>query len=374
MGCLYLHIGTPKTGTTSIQYFLNKNRDVFSEKGYCVPDLGYRFDKVHKNRNAHFLVQRYFDEQGKRLHKKEKNLREEGMKQVIDYLAQYDNVILSDESIYNQSYRIKNFWEKLIQSLSEHGHSLKVIVYLRRQDAYVRSYWTQSVKAGEQQMDFADYIKSKAIERLHSDYSIALDRIASVIGQENVIVRPFERSQMMNGDLYTDFLNCLGLSLTGEFICVDQMKNDAVAGEYIRVKQILNANSAFSVRKGFLLSFLENTTRQRGEKADYRRATLFPDNEPERYLEQYSAGNKMVARKYLNREDGVLFVESPESEKDLVPYSTEELVLACGDLMLQLKNDYDKAVADKHSLKTQLKVLKNLIKNRIKRISKKKTS
>jgi hypothetical protein len=34
---LYLHIGTPKTGTTSLQSFLDTNRSALSYKGYLVP-------------------------------------------------------------------------------------------------------------------------------------------------------------------------------------------------------------------------------------------------------------------------------------------------------------------------------------------------
>ena len=34
MKTLYLHIGSPRTGTTSIQHFCHVNKDVLEEKGY----------------------------------------------------------------------------------------------------------------------------------------------------------------------------------------------------------------------------------------------------------------------------------------------------------------------------------------------------
>ena len=38
MKTLYLHIGTTKTATTSIQRFLEENKDVLQKHGYCFPD------------------------------------------------------------------------------------------------------------------------------------------------------------------------------------------------------------------------------------------------------------------------------------------------------------------------------------------------
>ena len=35
MKTLYLHIGTTKTATTSIQKFLEENKDVLQKYGYC---------------------------------------------------------------------------------------------------------------------------------------------------------------------------------------------------------------------------------------------------------------------------------------------------------------------------------------------------
>ena len=35
---LLLHIGSQKTGTTSIQQFLARNRSILSERGFYVPD------------------------------------------------------------------------------------------------------------------------------------------------------------------------------------------------------------------------------------------------------------------------------------------------------------------------------------------------
>ena len=43
MPTLYLHIGTPKTGTTALQNFLPANEEVLEQHGICYPDFGFRY-------------------------------------------------------------------------------------------------------------------------------------------------------------------------------------------------------------------------------------------------------------------------------------------------------------------------------------------
>ena len=49
---IYLHIGVSKTGTTSIQRFLYKNRELLKDKGILYP---CPFD----SKNAKFLAEEY---------------------------------------------------------------------------------------------------------------------------------------------------------------------------------------------------------------------------------------------------------------------------------------------------------------------------
>ena len=64
MKTLYLHIGTTKTATTSIQRFLEENKDVLQKYGYCFPDSLHVYPRANKRRNAHFLVAKVWDADG----------------------------------------------------------------------------------------------------------------------------------------------------------------------------------------------------------------------------------------------------------------------------------------------------------------------
>lgn len=52
MKTLYIHIGTPKTGTTSIQNFCGLNREKLKEQGVLYPIMNYHYERKSVNRNG----------------------------------------------------------------------------------------------------------------------------------------------------------------------------------------------------------------------------------------------------------------------------------------------------------------------------------
>ena len=114
MKTLYLHIGTMKTGTTSIQEFCRLNNDVLKSKGYCYPEFPWHYPGRNHRRNGLFLNSIYRNEKGERIKSREDEIFEEGMKKVNNLFSTYDNIILSDEgmwwSVYDRHYKI---WKKI---------------------------------------------------------------------------------------------------------------------------------------------------------------------------------------------------------------------------------------------------------------------
>ena len=146
---LYIHIGTPKTGTTALQGFLAKNRKTLQEHGAVFPDFGLVYKGVAKNRNAHFLVATKDP-----FHAKEMGVC---MKILKQQAALYPKILISDESIWtfygHPDVETAPFWKKLKEMLDGMDLDLKVIVYLRRQDQYAFSYYAQKIKEAEEIRD-----------------------------------------------------------------------------------------------------------------------------------------------------------------------------------------------------------------------------
>lgn len=346
MGRLYLHIGTPKTGTSMIQYFMAKNRKKIIKKGYIYPNFGYEFEGIGRNRNAHFLVHKFFDENKNRLYDQEKKLHTEGLQLLLCELDKHENVVLSDEHIWNGYQSIENFWENLYQTLTEAGHELKVIVYLRRQDLYIQSYWAQQVKEVSKE-SFAHYIDAKRYQKSHLHYAAELDKITAVIGEENLCVRVYEKGQYYggNGNLIEDFLHTIGLTLTDEYAVSKTVINGSISGDCLEVKRILNQMPEFRAKKNFLIPIMQNVSAQEGRSSDYSRAACFAKGQKEAFLKQYEMDNEITAKKYLHKESGILFEDRKglTDEESPKAYSKEELVLACGEMLLEMQNELEKS-------------------------------
>ncbi len=64
MKTLYLHIGTPKTASSSIQTYCRANTDKLAEYGYIYPITPSLFyPNIGHRRNAHFLIGYHKDHQ-----------------------------------------------------------------------------------------------------------------------------------------------------------------------------------------------------------------------------------------------------------------------------------------------------------------------
>lgn len=338
MGRLYLHIGTPKTGTSMIQFFMAKNQGILLRKGYTYPDFEFTFEGIGQNRNAHFLTHEYYDDDKNRLYDEEKKLQEQGFSRLLDELRQNENVVMSDEHIWTGYRVMENFWENLVKRVTEAGHELKVIVYLRRQDAYIQSYWAQLVKETSKE-SFSAYIKKKHYYKSRMDYNTELDVIANIVGRENLIVRIYEKGQYYggNGSLVEDFLHVIGLEMTEEYKGSERIVNGSISGDCLEVKRILNRMPEFRARKNFLIPVMQKVTSREGKSSDYFRAACFAEGQRKEFLEQFREGNEAVARKYLNKDSGVLFEEEAPENETVKAYTKEELVLACGELLLEME-------------------------------------
>lgn len=250
MSTLYLHIGTPKTGTTAIQYFLLNNRELLKEKGYYYPVMKEKFERISIRRNAHFLID----------YKCNKEMNRDVQQQKIQscynelFLAldENKNVILSDEAIWHACKKIKNIWGNLLSRTKEKGHNLKVIVYLRRQDEFIQSYWKCKVLANETR-SFEEYVKSKKYAFCPLNYYTHLSNISKIVGKDNILVRIYEKEQYKGRahTIVSDFMDAIGLELTSEYEQTNDEKNISLDYICTEIKRRFNAMPEFEGKNYF---------------------------------------------------------------------------------------------------------------------------
>lgn len=302
MKTLYLHIGTPKTATSSIQKFLAQNREVLESKGYVFPKSQHRYLNVNSRRNGHFLVQKVEKREGGRNHELEKQYLQEGYDLIVDEFQTYDHVILSDESIwYASSYSRKDLFADLKKQADANGYRVKMVVYLRRQDTFFLSRWNQGVKQniGAGSVLSCDEYISKTLKKDGKilNYAQKLDQIADIFGMENMVVRRFEPSSWIDGSIIHDFMQAIDLPITEEFTELEKDANFRLGKNETEIKRIVNTVPDLSREE---ISYFGKKLKDLSiDGKQEEPSEMLSAEELKEFLAPYEAGNTYVAETYF---------------------------------------------------------------------------
>lgn len=365
MKTLYLHVGTPKTGTSAIQRFCKDNSELLEKKGYCFRTMPFYYsDHSSKVRNAHFLIGNIVDENGDfDISEKENRIRQ-GLALVAEWFREMDHVILSEENIWN--YLRGSHWsilENLKEFCREQGAELKIIVYLRRQDDYLSSWWKQRIRTGGR-MDEWEEVMEHPPKRMILNYYKHLKKIENIVGRENLIVRRYEKGNFKgeNHTIFSDFLEAIGLKFTEEFVIEKGTVNSSMTNNYAEIKRILNRLQEDGARINNDVSrYFEKTAIVCSAFDTYtQQYSLFSQEEQEAFLKRYENVNQKILAEYFPEED-VLFqsglTKLPKWERDN-PQTYEDTVLYFGKLALTQKERIDRLEAELKETKQELSLVR----------------
>lgn len=363
MSTIFIHVGTPKTGTSAIQFFCNKNRKLLKKKGVCYPNLGFEFPGIGMERNGYFMNCREKGEDGKRLHKKEAEIVKAGMNKLAGLLERFPNVVLSDEHFWNNKEMTAEKWAKYREQFAKMGAEIKLIVYLRRQDLLIQSYWAQQVKE-TMTASFKHYIDSGKYKYFNVDYYKRLEELAKGVGKENIIVRVYEKQQYYGGNIISDFLHILGLEMTEEYTQADCVVNASLEGICLEIKRLLNNSPVYKSKQNFLVPLLTQVQQEQFGNIGYDKGKYFSREDQLAFMELFAESNAAVAREYLGREDGVLFLEevvmAEEGEKS-IRYSSKDMVLIMGEVIARQQEKLEKKEALLKLMKKKAKTMSSFV-------------
>src|SRR5579862_3431976 len=184
----WLHIGTEKTGSTSIQIFLAQNRVALLARGWLFPKSpGVR---AHHNLVAYSLDDERYDDTRRMAGMGERIPLDAFRQQLIASLeaeigaSGASSLVLSNERLATQL-RQPSEIARLKTLCSLFARNTTVVVYLRNQVDFLVSRYTNVIwEGGTAEFSFP---KRRAI----ADYEILLDRWAGAFGKDNILVRRF---------------------------------------------------------------------------------------------------------------------------------------------------------------------------------------
>ena len=208
MRCV-LHIGTEKTGSTSIQQALEKHSDALLQQGTLYPKVFHRGN--HPKIACYAMEDGKIDMRKKRYKLTNKNAVKEFRKDFEKTFANevkprgVKSVIIVNEHL--SRLRKQTEVERLKSLLDKHFSQVDIILYLRRQDKLMRSMYSTVVKVGGVRENvFPIWPEDSTGDFTTFDYRRITDLWTDVWGRENVTVRIFDRKSLLDGDVVSDFM------------------------------------------------------------------------------------------------------------------------------------------------------------------------
>ncbi len=324
---LYLHIGTNKTGTTTIQRFMAMNRAKLSAQGIFYPQKG------STSGGNHSMFARDLQRQSDG---KIKNAAVwESFLALVEQSA-CEHTVVSGEVFWSFKGGLPYF-NRLRDDLLAHFDSVKVVCYLRRQDAYLRSCYLQAIKSGRSSRTFDDYKQVIALtkKRRAYEYHESLSLWADAFGRDNLCIRPFERGQLHPDGLVADFCEQCDIDISS--LDEDKAKDVNISPGRRVMAAMLYAQTLLPPMQGTGLRARRQTAlctamavrlanEWKGHDEPFKG---FAAGEAKAFYELFAEGNNAIARDYLKRKSGRLFndmtfIELSANESDAVTLEASE--------------------------------------------------
>ncbi len=303
MGELILHIGTPKTGTTALQQFFFKNRKRLASHSVIFPS----FTKQPKTPLAMngIVLNRYCQRlsEGRNPSVGIANL-EANLRKLSKLLASNERVLLSDETIYNNSNKSHEttspYWPTMARILDEAGaDDVTVVVYLRRQDDWASSHWRQRAKSGYGADSFAAHLNDPQTGH-RMNYAGTIEAIERAFGNAvHIVVRRYDRKMFEGGDIYHDFCLAAGIPWDDGYRLPDAAANTSLSldvAEALRTFQDA-APPKTPLRTDVLIPLARELSKK---YPDAPGTTPFDEEATRSLMEPHLEGNRRISERYLD--------------------------------------------------------------------------
>lgn len=298
---LTLHIGIHRTGTTGLQRALAANRDELAAQGKCYPFKGNNHQDI-----------------AWALHRGE--LKGKGLVERLAPHAGEGHIILSGEDFCIHR---DLGWTAALREVCD----VEAIVYLRRQDHWVMSWYNQHVKwpfsRRHSVMTPGEFLGCLD-EFRWLDFDRMLGLWEAALGHEKVHVRVLEKGQVT--DTIGDFFAFTGID-GGRLKMEAALQNDSLPTEMLEFVRAAGMYGIRNPERVAIIEFLQAVAKSAGCHAK----TLYTAGERQAILDRFAASNERTARHWFGREQ--LFLEGPPDDSGLYVEGTLAKAANYDDLM-----------------------------------------
>lgn len=345
---LYIHIGTWKTGSSTIQFNLHRLKEDLKQEGI------YYLSKKDKMviddriiRDFEKIEPEYVSQSRRKLKGILNNSREEGYK----YIASAEEFSGDPFSGFKNCRAVA---ENIFEITKDLNLDIKIIVYLRRQDDFIESMYTQSIHLGGVKT-FQEFISD--FDESHFNWYNLLKAYSDVFGKKNIDVRRYHKAFLPHkNSLMQDFGSAVNSNLIANY-SETVSKNKGLSRNALELTRItnkhLNDEEQYQLRKLF---------QEINSKNPFEKYAFFESSERKEFLARYKNSNLKIAKEYMGIQDGPLF-PSPDISETPPPYpgfNPEAMAVTLSRALLAVNYR-----AQKENKKTAKRYRKRIFKYRI---------
>lgn len=306
---IFLHIGTHKTGTTTLQRFARKNEQVLAKSGCLYPDYNLIGKKGHYAHHhiAHALAE---DENNRLSEKAAKRF----IQKVVELSSEYESVLISAEPLYRHylgqlpvSIDRMAYWDARKQYISKvrdcFGKAeVQIVMTIRQQAGFAMSLYQENIKVRRYSKPFSVFLDE---HWYYFEYLKQAEMWKEFFGSVRLLA--FE-SLTKGGKLVENFFKSLD-NINIENCIFPERTNESLCPDFLEFKRMMNQTSFSLNELRSLRYFLEENSASWFSEQGKKKKIVVEAETLNKFQASFLEENNKLARIYCGQEESVLPVK-----------------------------------------------------------------
>lgn len=278
-----LHLGSEKTGTSSIQKYFGAHRDALLNEGFWYP-------RTFTNPGGHVHLKLSTAAINGALRDNDPDVHEFRIEYNRALKAGAKCAVFSSE-FFHSELRDPQSLARLRAFLSQFFDRFRLVYYARRQDQMLASMHSTAVKgAWTANPSALSVYDSKG--HYYFDHFAVCNLWSVEFGKENLLCRIYERDKLKNGDIIDDFSATIGLGLDTDRSRISS--NESLSFEAMSALLLVNA-SKHKDNKEFRRRIIAMGNKRKG-----KRIPMLTKAEAQRFFNQFDGVNRQFFETYID--------------------------------------------------------------------------